>query len=719
MFRGTKTFGVIFLCLAVVSCGKSEPVTKDTEYKQSNRLIHEASPYLLQHAQNPVDWFPWGSEAFETAKREDKPIFLSIGYSTCHWCHVMAHESFENEHIAKILNANFVSIKVDREERPDIDAVYMDFVQKTTGSGGWPLSVFLTADGKPFYGGTYFPPADSYGKTGFENLLASIQDAWQNRRDKILTSADEITSFLKEKVQESGKLKLDEGTLKSTAELLKQIYDPQFGGFGTAPKFPQPSMLSFLMIYSHRTDNENSLAMVESTLEKMANGGIYDHLGGGFHRYSVDRQWLVPHFEKMLYDQALISRSLVQAYQITGKDDYRKVLKEIFDYVRRDMISPGGGFYSAEDADSQGHEGVFYVWEPKQIDKLLSRKEAELVTSYYGVTDRGNFERRKSILHVAMPLSEAAKNADVDMDDAVKILDSARRKLFTAREKRIRPHRDEKIITGWNGLMISSLAYGGAVLVEPEYIQAAQKSADFVLQNLYKDRRLMRYYANGQAHEYAVLNDYVYLIRGLIDLYQADFNPVWLKKAVELVGQMTQLFEDKQTGGFYLTGSDAEELVVRTRPGYDGAIPSGNSVAAAELIRLAELTGQKKWMMSAEKVLKFYQGDLKNKGTSLTEMLIAADLWLGPRSEIVIADQSRQSETQVMLGQLRKHFLPRTVILIRNPEIDISLLEEIAETVKERKAINDNVTVYLCEDFVCQQPITEFAEFHKAIEALR
>ena len=719
MFRGIKTFSVTVLCLVMVSCGKAESMTEDTEHKYTNRLIHETSPYLLQHAHNPVDWFPWGSEAFEKAKRQDKPIFLSIGYSTCHWCHVMAHESFENERIAKVLNDNFVSIKVDREELPGVDAVYMDFVQKTAGHGGWPMSVFLTADAKPFFGGTYFPPVDSYGRPGFESLLTSIEDAWRNRRDKILASADEITSLLQEKAQASGKLELDQGTLKSTSDILEQMYDSQFGGFGNAPKFPQSSMLSFLMVYSHRTKNEKSLVMVESTLEKMANGGIYDHLGGGFHRYSIDRQWLVPHFEKMLYDQALISYSYVQAYQLTGKSDYRTVVKEIFDYVFRNMTSPKGGFYSAEDADSEGHEGVFYVWEPKQIDKLLSSKEETLIKTYYGVSDRGNFEGGKSILHVAMPLSEAAGIAGVDIGEATAILDSARKKLLAAREKRIRPHRDEKIIAGWNGLMISSLAYGGVVLAEPEYIQAAKKSADFILKNLYKDGRLMRYYANGKARQYAVLNDYAYLIRGLIDLYQADFDPVWLKKVVELAEQMTDLFEDKQTGGFYLTGKDAQELVVRTRPDYDGAIPSGNSVAAIELIRLAELTGQKKWMVPAEKVLELYQNDLKIRGTSLTEMLIAADFWLGPRSEIVIAGPTRQPKTRETLGQLRKHFLPRTVVLLRDLETNIQLLEEIAETVKGRQAIDGEITFYLCENFVCKQPITEQDEFLKAVKELR
>jgi uncharacterized protein YyaL (SSP411 family) len=666
-----------------------------------------------------VDWYPWGDEAFTKAKKDNKPIFLSIGYSTCHWCHVMAHESFENEQIAAILNEHFVSIKVDREELPGVDAVYMDFVQKTTGSGGWPMSVFLTPDAKPFYGGTYFPPVDSYGRPGFETLLTSIQDAWQNRREEILKSSEQLTQALQEKVQTQSELTLTEDALTTTSEALRQIYDSQYGGFGNAPKFPQPSMLSFLLIYSHRAKNENALSMVENTLEKMASGGIYDHLGGGFHRYSVDQKWLVPHFEKMLYDQALISRAYIQAFQITKKSACQQIAEEIFEYVLRDMTSPQGGFYSAEDADSEGHEGVFYVWNPKQVDKLLFRKEQQLIKAYYGISDNGNFERGTSILNVTSTLDEVAKEIDIDPHDVKKILESAEQKLFQAREKRIRPHRDEKIIAGWNGLMISSLAYGGAVFDELRYVQAAQRSADFVMEKLYESGRLKRYYAQGKAHEYAVLDDYACLIRGLIDLYQADFDPKWLRHAVKLADQMIDLFEDEKTGGFYLTGSDTKNLIVRTRPDYDGATPSGNSVAATELIRLSELTGNRDYFLTAQKTLMFFQEDLRKRGTSLTELLAATDLWLGARSEIVIAGKLRADPTQKILKSLRGHFLPRTVILVRDPETNAQELDQIAAIVKAHDPIEGKVTVYLCEDFVCKSPMTEYDAFLKAIKELQ
>ncbi|MBC8377924.1 MAG: thioredoxin domain-containing protein [Planctomycetes bacterium] len=478
-------------------------------------------------------------------------------------------------------------------------------------------------------------------------------------------------------------------------------------------------MLSFLLIYSHRTKNENALSMAENTLEKMAFGGIYDHLGGGFHRYSVDQKWLVPHFEKMLYDQALISRAYIQAYQITKKTAYKKIAEEIFDYVLRDMTSPEGGFYSAEDADSEGHEGVFYVWTPKQVDKVLSRKEEKLFKAYYGITDTGNFERGTSILNITAPFEQVAKKNDIDPEDGKAILQSAENKLFQVRQKRIRPHRDEKIIAGWNGLMISSLAYGGAVFDEPRYVQVAQRSADFVIAKLYEAGRLRRYYAKGKAHEYAVLDDYAYLIRGVIDLYQADFDPKWLGHAIRLADQMIALFGDEQTGGFYLTGSDTENLIVRTRPDYDGATPSGNSVAATELIRLSELTGKREYFTHAQKILILFQEDLKNRGTSLTELLTAADLWLGARSEIVIAGKIRSDQTQQILRDIRGHFLPRTVVLVRDPETNADKLDQIAAIVKAHEPIEGKVTVYLCEDFVCKQPITEYTLFQKAMKELR
>jgi hypothetical protein len=685
--------------------------------KFTNRLIEEPSPYLQQHAHNPVDWYAWGPEAFEKAKAEDKAIFLSIGYSTCHWCHVMAHESFESERVAAILNELYVSIKVDREERPDVDAVYMEFVQRTTAGGGWPLSVFLTPERKPFYGGTYFPPSDVYGRFGFENVLISIDDAWRNRRDEILQSADEITELIQTRIQEKGPLSVDAAILDAAAAVLKHLYDAHRGGFGGAPKFPQPSMLSFLMRQYHRDHDEATLDMVEKTLQKMANGGIHDQLGGGFHRYAVDAQWLVPHFEKMLYDQAQISRNFVEAFQLTGQEIYRMAARDIFDYVLRDLTDPGGGFYSAEDADSEGREGVFYVWTADEIDALLEPQAEQLVKLYYGVTETGNFEDGKSILHVTSPLESAAEQIGLDPQAAQHLLASAKQTLLAARNQRVRPHRDEKIVTGWNGLMLSALAYGGAVLGEPVYLRAAQQCARFVLEHLYRQGRLMRYAGGGQVREYGVLNDYAFLIGGLLDLYQADFEPLWLQRAIVLAEQMIDLFEDKQTGGFYLTGNDAEELVVRTRPDFDGAIPNGNSVAAEDLIRLAELTGDTQWLGHAEMVLAFYQEDLKKRPHALTQMLSTLDQWLGPRSAMVIAVPKAVSPDDDLV-HIRTRFLPKTAILLRSPDVNVGLLEKLSTVVKDRETIDESVTVHVCEEAVCRQPVTDFETFCEMVDQL-
>ncbi|MHC4551927.1 MAG: thioredoxin domain-containing protein, partial [Planctomycetota bacterium] len=643
---------------------------------------------------------------------------LSIGYSTCHWCHVMAHESFENERIAEILNEKFISIKVDREEMPGVDAVYMEFVQATTGSGGWPMTVFLTPDGKPFYGGTYFPPTDSYGRPGFESVLDSVDDAWRNRRDKILASVEEVTAALQQAAGKTSPLAIDVNMLDSAYQTLKSIYDPQYGGFGRAPKFPQPAMLSFLLVYADRTGDEKALEMLQHTLEKMATGGIYDHLGGGFHRYSVDQQWLVPHFEKMLYDQALISRVYTQALQLTGHEKYKATVVNIFDYVLRDMANSEGAFYSAEDADSEGAEGTFYVWTANEIEKILRGKGEKLMKLFYGVTESGNFEHGTNILYVAMPLSEAAKKSGINPSTAGDILNSTQQKLFVKRQQRKRPHRDEKIIAGWNGMMISSLAYGGAVLNEPKYILAAQKSANFVLEHLRHDSRLRRYYADGQSHEYAVLDDYVYLIRGMIDLYQADFDPKWIKTAIDLSNEMTALFGDKHSGGFYLTGSDTEQLFIRSRPDYDGAVPSGNSIAVENMIRLAELTGDKQWFVYAEKTLAYYQDFLKTHPTAMMQMLTSVDLWLGLRSEIVLSVPADASADE-QLNHVRDLFLPRSVVLLKSSHVDISLLEALCQTGRQRPPVDGKVTVYLCEDFVCKQPITDKDVFQEALKDLQ
>jgi hypothetical protein len=557
--------------------GEKNMTTTITTHKYTNRLIDETSPYLLQHAHNPVDWYPWGDEAFERAKNEDKPIFLSIGYSTCHWCHVMEKESFENEQIAKTMNEHFVNIKVDREQRPDVDSIYMNAVQMT-GSGGWPLSVFLTPGGKPFFGGTYFPPKDIYGRPGFERVLLAITDAWKNRRQELIESSNKISEVLTSLTGPTEKEALSPDMLKSGFDYFKAAFDSVNGGFGPAPKFPQPTNLSMLLSYWHRTNDNQALQMVEKTLDVMAKGGIYDHIGGGFHRYATDGKWLVPHFEKMLYDQALLSKVYIQAYQITGKQEYASTAREIFDYVLRDMTDPEGGFYSAEDADSEGKEGVFYVWEQKEIDAILDKDEAEIFSACYGVTEKGNFEENKTILNIAISTAELEKKFDKDHTEIMNILSKARSKIFAEREKRIRPHRDDKIITAWNGLMISSLAYGGAALQEEKYIRAAEQAAEFILDSLHKKGRLMRYYRQNQAIELAFLDDYAFTIMGLLELYEASFDSKWLINAKMLAEEMIKLFADNEHGGFFLTGKDSEKLITRIKPSTDGVIPSGNPI---------------------------------------------------------------------------------------------------------------------------------------------
>ena len=524
--------------------GEEEMSIKAAGSKHANRLAGESSPYLLQHAKNPVDWYPWGEVAFERARAEGKPVFLSIGYSTCHWCHVMSHESFENEDIAGIMNEHFVCVKVDREQRPDVDQIYMNAVVMMTGSGGWPLSVFLTPEREPFYGGTYFPPKDVYGRPGFGRVLLSVAEAWKNKRQDLVDSAGKLTGYLENPEPAAATAKLSQETLDKAFQAFRSTFDDVNGGFGDSPKFPQPTNLSMLLSYWHRTGDAQALQMVEQTLEAMADGGIYDHLGGGFHRYATDARWLVPHFEKMLYDQALLSKVYLQAYQITAKERYAQTARDIFDYVLRDMTDPGGGFYSAEDADSEGEEGTFYLWEPDQIADVLDENQAALFNARYGVTEKGNFEKGKTILNVAAPIEQLEQEFGKDRDLIVKTLSAARKKLFDNREKRIRPHRDDKVITAWNGLMISSLAYGGTVLDEKPYIRAAERSAELLLNTLYQNGRLMRYYRGGRQVEKAFLDDYAFLIMGLLDLYEATFDIRWLIEARKLAEEMVELFTD-------------------------------------------------------------------------------------------------------------------------------------------------------------------------------
>jgi uncharacterized protein YyaL (SSP411 family) len=709
--------GVGLLIAGSILTGKGDKAveSKTVQQKRSNRLINESSPYLLQHAHNPVDWYAWCAEAFERAKKEDKPIFLSIGYSTCHWCHVMEHESFENEQIARIMNEHFVSIKVDREQRPDVDKIYMSAVQLMTGSGGWPLSVFLTPDGKPFYGGTYFPPNDIFGRPGFERLLLAIADAWKNRRAELVDSAGKLGDFLASSAGPTEKEELSLEMLEGGFHYLRNTFDTRYGGFGRAPKFPQPSNLSFLLYYWQRTDAEQALQMVEKTLNAMAKGGMYDHIGGGFHRYSTDGRWLVPHFEKMLYDQALISKAYLQAYQATKNKEYARTAEEIFSYVLRDMTDAKGGFYSAEDADSEGKEGTFYLWEPKEIKSILDTDQAKIFSVHYGVTEQGNFEEGKTILNVAASIEQLGERFQKDRVTTENILAEARSKIFSEREKRIRPHKDDKVITGWNGLMISSLAYGGAVLQEHKYTKAAERAAQFILSTLHKNGRLMRYYRDGRVVEPGFLDDYAFMIMGLMDLYEATFEAEWLIQANKLADEMTELFADEEHGGFYLTGKDGEKLIARTKPDSDGAIASGNSVAALALLKLGRITMNQQYAGQSTKTLEAFSKQLEQSPGYSSVMLMALNFWLGPTQEIVIAGETNAEDTRQMLRLIRGKFLPNAVVLFHGTGEAGETVEKVVPFLKGQVAIDGKATAYVCENYVCNQPVTTIEELGKML----
>ena len=698
--------------------GEKDMSIATAAHKHTNRLINETSPYLLQHAHNPVDWYRWGTEAFERARKEDRPIFLSIGYSTCHWCHVMEHESFEDEDIARIMNEHFVSIKVDREHRPDVDQIYMNAVVMMTGSGGWPLSVFLTPEGKPFFGGTYFPPKDLYGRPSFERILLSVADAWKNKRQDLLNSAGKLTGFLKGSEAATQKKKLSPETLSRAFQTFRDTFDPANGGFGAAPKFPQPANLSMLLSYWHRTTDARALGMVEQTLGAMADGGIYDHLGGGFHRYATDVRWLVPHFEKMLYDQALLSKVYLQAYQITGKERYARTAREVFDYVLRDMTDPGGGFYSAEDADSEGEEGTFYLWDPEQIEDVLEKDQAKLFNAHYGVTKRGNFEKGKTILNVTASIEQLARKFETDHATIVEELSDARSRLFRLREKRIRPHRDDKVITAWNGLMISSLAYGGTVLDEKRYTQAAERSAQFLLSELHKNDRLMRYYRDGRVIGKAFLDDYAFMVLGLLDLYEATFDAKWLIEAKKLGAEMIELFADSEEGGFFLAGKDSEKLIARTKPGSDGAIPSGNSIAAMALLKLGRLTMNSDFSEQGSRVLEAFSAQLDRSPAHSSAMLGALSFSLGPGSEIIIAGGSDAADTKQMLQLIGGKFLPNAVVLLHDRRKADSSLYEVVPFLKNQTAIEDRATAYVCENYACKKPVTSVGELENLLAAI-
>jgi hypothetical protein len=682
------------------------------EHRKPNRLINETSPYLLQHAYNPVDWYPWGEEALSEARRLNKPIFLSIGYSACHWCHVMEHESFEDEETARQMNELFINIKVDREERPDLDAIYMDAVMAMTGSGGWPMSVFLTPDGQPFYGGTYYPPTPRHGLPSFRQVLAAVADAFHNRKDEVLGQAQRLTQALARSAQvfaEDSDLSTE--ILDEALAQLSQYFDQYHGGFGQQPKFPQPMVLDFVMSQYARRDDLDALYMAELTLEKMAEGGIYDQLGGGFHRYSVDAVWLVPHFEKMLYDNAQLLRSYVHAWQITGRDLFRQVVQQTTDYVLREMTSPEGGFYSTQDADSEGVEGKFFVWRPDEIETVLGAETAKIFNAYYGVTQTGNFEG-ENILHVVRPLEQVARQFQMEPEAVKALLAESRQKLFAFREKRVKPARDEKILAEWNGLMIHSLAEVGVVFEREDALAAAVAGANFVLDRMsQEDGRLFRSYKDGQARLNAYLEDYAAFVRALIALYEATFEPRWLEEANRLVQVMFAQFHDPQAGGFFQTGVDHEQLVVRRKDFVDNAIPSGNSMAAEALLRLATLTGNDDYRAEAARIFQLMKAAMASQPTGFGRMLCAMNAYLKPSQEIVLVGERSDPRTQALLAVVRQRYLPDAVVALKHPAEESHL-----PLFQGRSLIDGKPAAYVCENYACKLPVTEPEELAKLLK---
>ena len=677
--------------------------------------MNEKSPYLLQHVNNPVDWYPWGDEAFEKAQKEDKPIFLSIGYSTCHWCHVMAHESFEDNKIAKLMNETFISIKVDREERPDIDKIYMTVCQMMTSSGGWPLTIIMTPDKKPFFAGTYFPKTNRFGRIGLIDLIKRIKNLWNNQRSELINSANQITFNLKNLDQESPGEKFDKHSLRRAYEMLLKQYDKNNAGFGNKPKFPTPHNIIFLLRYWKRTHDKNALEMVEKTLQAMRMGGIYDHVGFGFHRYSTDSSWLVPHFEKMLYDQALIAIAYVEAYQATKNPEYKKTAQEIFTYVIRDMTSPEGGFYSAEDADSEGEEGKFYVWSGKELESILEKDEYALATSVYNIEESGNYldqtsgrKTGKNILHLKQ-LPE--KNTQ---DKISKI----RLKIFNKREKRIHPHKDDKILTDWNGLMIAALVKGAVAFQDDNYLNVAKKGVEFILSNLYSSNgSLLHRYKDGTSEILGYLTDYSFLIWALIELYEATFEVFYLKTAIKLHQKQIEKFWDENIGGFYFTATNSEELLIRQKEIYDGAIPSGNSIATLNLLRLSYLTGDLELEEKADVLNRVFSERIKSNPLAYMQFLVATDFAIGHTYSLVIGGDSEAQDTERMIELINRIYIPNKVFILRKTEQESPEIDIYSNFVQYFDNIDGKATAYVCINKTCKPPTQEVDKILEYLES--
>ena len=706
---------------------RTRHLNADGSAKYTNRLFLESSPYLLQHAHNPVNWYPWGDEAFAVARQLNRPVLLSVGYSTCHWCHVMEEESFEDEEIARFLNEHYVIIKVDREERPDVDAIYMSAVQALTGRGGWPMTVWLTPERKPFHGGTYFPARDGDRGTryGFLTLLTELEKIYRQQPDKVAQSSEQLTQLIGQRLapRPAGDLP-SAALLDTTAARYGEQFDPRFGGLSGAPKFPSSLPLRLLLRHYRNSSDAAVLNMVTVTLNGMAGGGMHDQVGGGFHRYSTDERWLVPHFEKMLYDNALLAMAYLEAWQVTGDAEFKRVTEDILRYVKRDMSSSEGAFYSATDADSptpagRREEGWFFTWTPEEINQTLDPREARLARAYYHIAEQGNFEGR-SILYAPEPLGLVARRLEMSETEAQALLTSARDKLYQARLQRPPPIRDEKILTAWNGLMISAYARAGLVLGNPAYTESASMAADFLLRELYRDGRLYRSYKDGQARHMAYLDDHAFLAAALLDLYEATFDIRWLQQAIALDKTLEAYYEDRQAGGFFMTANDHETLLTREKPAYDGAEPSGNSVALLNLMRLHEFTTDDRYRQRADRALAAFSGTLQAHPFALSEMLLAVDFHLDTAKEIIIVTPEGEKPganpvTDSLLAELRRAFLPNRVIVV---VAQGKALEQQAETIpllNYKRALNNQTTAYVCEQGICELPTQDAAVFARQI----
>ena len=683
------------------------------EHKHTNHLIHETSPYLLQHAHNPVDWYPWSDEAFRKAKSENRPILLSIGYSACHWCHVMERESFEDEKIAALMNDLFVNIKVDREERPDLDEIYMNAVQMLTGRGGWPMTVFLTPEGKPFYGGTYFPPEDRYGVPGFPKILQGVANAYREKPQDVERSVEQIlTALQRMSLSTESQQPFSSDVIAQSAEQLTQAYDADHGGLGKAPKFPNVGVYELFLRHYHHSKGSRFLEMVTHTLTKMAQGGIYDHVGGGFHRYSVDAKWLVPHFEKMLYDNAQLVRIYAQVYCVTGEPFFKQVVDETMTYLIREMLHTDGGFYSTQDADSEGEEGKFFVWTEAEITRILGEEASEIFCRIYDVSEEGNFEE-KNILHPILTLEQASKFFRRDPKAIESLVSDAKVKLFEEREKRIKPFRDEKILTSWNGLMLSGIAESIKISRHPAYLEAANRTVDFIFTKMFRDGRLLHTYKNGTAKILGYLDDYAFLAAGLLDLFEATLNRAHLDRAVELAEIMSDEFWDEAGGGFFYTGRSHERLIAQSKPIFDGSIPSGNAVATQVLLRLQHYTGKEDYLKRAERILRAYYNAMENQPFGFAHMLAALDFYLQKPKEVVLVGDKKESKTKELLTKIHSLYVPNMTLQLASPG---DSLEKISSLLAGKKQIEAKPTVYVCHNFTCSRPVVEWDDLKPLLD---